>query len=75
MNNCIINRWIIGFSLFTCGIITYSYLHGIKEIQILKLHLKNRKHEMDDTNDQFRLYNIAYIFAITGISFVAYMNK
>jgi hypothetical protein len=71
----IIIRFIIGCSIFTWGIITNSYLHGINEIQLLKLHLKNtNKKEIDHNYNEYRDYTIAYIFAISGISVIAYTS-
>lgn len=73
------NSWIIGCSVFTCGIITSSYLHGINELQLLHMKYKHKK-EMDLVADIYddrcisyysRHFTIAFILGITGISLVA----
>jgi len=81
--NKISNGWIIGCSVFTCGILTSSYLHGINELQIFHMkHKYNKEMKLLDTinDDQLisyysRHYTIAFILGITGISIISYINK
>ena len=36
------NAWIIGCSILTCGIITFAYLNGISDLQLLHMKRKYR---------------------------------
>ena len=94
MNNSIINSinkisngWIIGCSVFTCGILTSCYLHAISNIQMFHMKHKYKKQmKLLDINSEDKLisyysrqYNITFILAITGISVLsivkAYIRK
>jgi hypothetical protein len=80
--NKISNGWIIGCSVFTCGILTSSYLHAINDIQMFHMKHKYKKQmKLLDINSEDQLisyysrhYTIAFILAITGISIVSYIH-
>lgn len=77
------NSWIFGCSILTCGILSYTYLDGISNLQIIHMKHKYRL-ELQQINDSIDLnekiknedkiisnywkhINITYIVGIVGI--------
>ena len=78
------NSWIFGCSILTCGILSYAYLDGISNLQIIHMKHKYRL-ELQQINDSINLneeiknedkiisnywkhINITFIAGIVGIA-------
>jgi hypothetical protein len=82
------NSWIIGCSILTCGIMSYSYLNSINNLQIIHMkhkymvELKKIENSINLTNEiknedilisyYRKQFNFVFILGITGISLVAF---
>ena len=80
--------WIIGCSILTCGMMSYTYLNSMSNHSLMHLKRKNRlelisENKNIDLSDKilnedkmisyyWNHFNIIYLMGIAGVSFVAY---
>ena len=85
------NKWIIGCSILSYGLITNAYLNSISDIPLIHMKYKYKLELQEiekniDLSDKiknedkiihyfWKYYNFAFIFGITGISVIAFKLK
>jgi hypothetical protein len=84
MTNHISNGWIIGCSIFSCGILTCAYLNSISNIPIMYIKRKNRleleyplelvcekiKKENKIISYYWNIYKVVFITGMTGLTVI-----